>query len=93
MVYDDEEKVVTVTVTYDEGVLNATVSVDTGDEMMALWRKMVKDKKGAELQWNVPGGVKSDLVKKYLIHGVPRIVIVDEEVNIVDANAKRPSDP
>ena len=31
MVYDDEEKVVTVTVTYDEGVLNATVSVDTGD--------------------------------------------------------------
>ena len=31
MVYDDEEKVVTVTVTYDEGVLNSTVSVDTGD--------------------------------------------------------------
>ena len=31
MVYDEEEKVVTVTVTYDEGVLNATVSVDTGD--------------------------------------------------------------
>ena len=30
---------------------------------------------------------------KYLIHGVPRIVIVDEEGKIVDANDKRPSDP
>ncbi len=31
MVYDDEEKVVTVTVTYDNDVLNATVSMDTDD--------------------------------------------------------------
>ena len=54
---------------------------------------MVKNKKGAELQLNVPGGFKSDLVKKYLIRGVPRIVIVDKEGKIVDANAKRPSDP
>lgn len=46
-------------------------SVDTGDELIALWKKMVKDKKGAELQLNVPGGFKSDLVKKYLIRGVP----------------------
>ena len=38
---------------------------------MALWREMVKDKRGAELQLNLPGGFKSDLVKKYLIHGVP----------------------
>ena len=41
----------------------------------------------------MPGGFKSDLVKKYLIRGVPRIVIVDKEGKIVDANAKRPSDP
>ena len=76
-----------------ENIVFISMSVDTGDELMALWRKMVKDKKGAELQLNVPGGFKSDLVKKYLIHGVPRIVIVDKEGKIVDANAKRPSDP
>ena len=76
-----------------ENIVFISMSVDTGDELMALWRKMVKNKKGAELQLNVPGGFKSDLVKKYLIHGVPRIVIVDEEGKIVDANAKRPSDP
>ena len=76
-----------------ENIVFISMSVDTGDELMSLWRKMVKDKKGAELQLNVPGGFKSDLVKKYLIHGVPRIVIVDKEGKIVDANAKRPSDP
>ena len=70
-----------------------SLSVDTGDELLALWREMVKNKKGAELQLNVPGGFKSDLVKKYLIRGVPRIVIVDKEGKVVDANAKRPSDP
>lgn len=70
-----------------------SLSVDTGDELLALWKEMVKNKKGAELQLNVPGGFKSDLVKKYLIRGVPRIVIVDKEGKIVDANAKRPSDP
>lgn len=31
MVYDNEEKVVTVMVTYDNDVLNATVSMDTDD--------------------------------------------------------------
>ena len=76
-----------------ENIVFIAMSVDTGDELMALWREMVKDKRGAELQLNLPGGFKSDLVKKYLIHGVPRIVIVDKEGKIVDANAKRPSDP
>ena len=76
-----------------ENIVFIAMSVDTGDELMALWREMVKDKIGAELQLNLPGGLKSDLVKKYLIHGVPRIVIVDKEGKIVDANAKRPSDP
>ena len=75
-----------------ENIVFIAMSVDTGDELMALWREMVKDKRGAELQLNLPGGFKSDLVKKYLIHGVPRIVIVDKEGKIVDANAKRPSD-
>ena len=74
-------------------IVFVSLSVDTGDELLALWRKMVKDKKGAELQLNVPGGFKSDLVKEYLIRGVPRVVIVDKEGRIVDANAKRPSDP
>lgn len=76
-----------------ENIVFISMSVDTGDELIALWKKMVKDKKGAELQLNVPGGFKSDLVKKYLIRGVPRIVIVDKDGKIVDANAKRPSDP
>ena len=54
---------------------------------------MVKDKKGAEYHLNVPDGFKSTLAKSYLIRAVPRIVIIDKEGKIVDAYAKRPSDP
>lgn len=70
-----------------------SISLDTGDELLGLWKQMVQDKKGAEYYLNVPGGFKSELTKAYLIRGVPRMVIIDKEGNIVDAYAKRPSDP
>lgn len=54
---------------------------------------MVEGKEGAEVHLNVPGGFKSDLAKAYLIRAVPRIIIIDKEGRIVDAYAKRPSDP
>ena len=74
-------------------IVFASLSLDTGDELVGLWKQMVQDKKGAEYHLNVPGGFKSDLSKAYLIHGVPRIIIIDKEGKIVDAYAKRPSDP
>ena len=74
-------------------VVFASMSLDVGDELIGLWKQMIQDKKGAEYRLNVPGGFKSDLVKAYLIHSVPRIVIIDKEGKIVDAYAKRPSDP
>lgn len=70
-----------------------SLSLDSGDELTALWKKMVKDQHGPVLPLNVAGGFKSDLAKAYQIHGVPRIVIIDKEGRIVDACAKRPSDP
>lgn len=70
-----------------------SLSLDTGNELLGLWKQMVQDKKGAEYYLNVPDGFKSELAKAYLIRGVPRIVIIDKEGNIVDAYAKRPSDP
>lgn len=74
-------------------VVFVSMSLDVGDELIGLWKQMIQDKKGAEYCLNVPGGFKSDLVKAYLIHSVPRIVIIDKEGKIVDAYAKRPSDP
>lgn len=70
-----------------------TLSLDSGEPLLKTWRSLVKDNAGATLQLNVPGGFKSALAKAYGIHAVPRIVIVDQEGNIVDAFARRPSDP
>lgn len=70
-----------------------SMSLDSGDQLLALWREMVKDKKGTSLHLNVPGGFKSGLATTYRIRGVPRIVIIDKKGCIVDAYAKRPSDP
>lgn len=69
------------------------MSVDTGKELLTLWRNMVMKKEGNVLQLNVPGGFKSELVKQYHVQGVPRIVIIDQNGKIVDAFARRPSDP
>ena len=74
-------------------IVFVSMSLDTGNELVGLWKQMVKDKKGAEYHLNVPDGFKSTLAKSYLIRAVPRIVIIDKEGKIVDAYAKRPSDP
>ncbi|WP_294626921.1 TlpA disulfide reductase family protein [uncultured Bacteroides sp.] len=70
-----------------------TLSLDTGEPLLKAWRELVKDKHGETLQLNVPKGFKSDIAKHYGIRSVPRIVIIDRQGKIVDAFAKRPSDP
>ncbi len=57
------------------------------------WLKMIEDEdlKGiqimADKDWN------SDFVTAYNITGIPRFILVDQEGNIVNSNAPRPSDP
>lgn len=72
-----------------------SVSLDTGDELMAEWRRVMKAKPADSkvLSLNLPGGFNSDLLPKLHITGVPRIMLIDKEGKIVDAYAKRPSDP
>lgn len=76
-----------------ENVQFFSLSLDTGEQLMKAWKALVKDKTGATLQLNVPQGFKSALATAYGIRSVPRIVIVDQEGKIVDAFARRPSDP
>lgn len=78
---------------HDQPIRFISMSLDSGDVLLALWQKMVKDKPVHELHLNVPGGFKSDLAKAYRIQGVPRIVIIDKEGKIVTAYASRPSNP
>lgn len=76
-----------------ENIQFFTLSLDTGEQLLKAWKELVKDKNGTTLQLNVPNGFKSELAKHYRIHSVPRIVIIDQQGKIVDAFAKRPSDP
>ena len=71
-----------------------SVSLDTGNQLMAAWRKMMEVKEGsAVLNLNLPGGFKSDFMKTLNIKAVPRMLLVDCEGKIVEPYAKRPSDP
>lgn len=61
---------------------------------MAAWRKMMEGKEASPvLHLNLPGGFKSDFMKTLNITSVPRMLLLDREGRIVEAYAKRPSDP
>ncbi|WP_195475920.1 TlpA disulfide reductase family protein [Bacteroides finegoldii] len=70
-----------------------SLSLDSGEQLMKAWKSLVKEKIGPTLQLNIPGGFQSELAKYFGIRSVPRIVIIDQQGKIVDAFARRPSDP
>lgn len=71
-----------------------TLSLDSGEQLLKAWGNLVKDKGNSPtLHLNIPGGFKSELARHFGIRSVPRIVVVDREGKIVDAFARRPSDP
>lgn len=76
-----------------ENIQFFSLSLDTGNQLVNAWKALVKDKTGATLNINIPNGFKSDLAAYFGIRSVPRIVIVDQQGKIVDAFARRPSDP
>ncbi|MEG1585405.1 MAG: TlpA disulfide reductase family protein [Bacteroidales bacterium] len=71
-----------------------SLSLDSGKELVNMWKGLVKDKTGeTTLQLNIPDGFKSQLAQHFGIRSVPRIVIINQKGEIVDAFARRPSDP
>ena len=55
------------------------------------WRNFIKDKQMSGIQlW---AGKDQSFQQEYQITGIPRFILIDPQGNIVDANAKRPSDP
>lgn len=79
----------------DQPVQFLSVSLDTGNQLMAKWREMIMAHKGDTkvLFLNLPNGFKNSFTQKMNIHSVPRIMLIDQQGNIIDAYAKRPSDP
>ncbi len=56
------------------------------------WRKMVKHKNLGGIQLFAPNE-EIEFFKNYSVQGIPRFILIDKNGKIIDANAKRPSNP
>ncbi|WP_258099763.1 TlpA family protein disulfide reductase [Marinoscillum pacificum] len=72
----------------DQNVTFLAVSIDSTKEP---WEKMVVAKKLGGVHVFAPGAWDAQIMKDYLIKGIPRFVLIDQEGYIVDATAQRPS--
>lgn len=62
------------------------------DDNETNWKNAIEQNKIEGVNTISKGGWKSEVVKYFGISSIPRYVIIDKKGNIVDENAKRPSD-
>jgi thiol-disulfide isomerase/thioredoxin len=67
------------------------VSICVFDEKSS-WEKMVTKKQLKGVQLFAESGENS-FVNEYMIQGIPRFILLDKSGRIINANAKRPSEP
>ncbi len=72
----------------DSPVKFVSVSIDNSPEP---WRKMVTKKEMKGIQLYAEGAWGSDIVKDYMIGGIPRFILIDPEGKIISSSARRPS--
>ena len=73
-----------------------SISVDNIDGKRGSydsWKKMVADEQLGGIQLFADKDFKSDFIREYGINSIPRFILIDPQGKIVDANAKRPSNP
>ena len=81
---DDEYK--------DKNIAFVSLSIDKM-EHKDKWLKMIKDEDLRGIQILADQDWSSDFVTAYNIEGIPRFILIDQEGNILNSNAPRPSDP
>lgn len=69
-----------------------SLSVD-GMKDKEKWISYVNEHKLQGIQVMADQDFNSDFIKKFNINSIPRFILIDPKGNIVDADAKRPSDP
>jgi thiol-disulfide isomerase/thioredoxin len=57
------------------------------------WKKMVVSKELGGVQLIADNAWSSQFAKDYSIDSIPRFILIGPDGNVIDANAKRPSDP
>ncbi|MFD2098517.1 TlpA family protein disulfide reductase [Flagellimonas iocasae] len=76
----------------DEPVQLVSISIDDQKDK-EKWDNFIEEKELGGLQLYTEGAWNSQLVADYNISGIPRFLIIDENGQIISANAPRPSDP
>ncbi len=69
-----------------------SISIDK-PEAHQKWNEMVKARQLGGIQLFADDSWESDFIRSYGIRGIPRFILLDDEGNIVTADAERPSDP
>lgn len=75
---------------HDKDIAFVSISVDSDKR---AWESMVKEDELKGYQLYAKDAWNSQIIKDYLISGIPRFIIIDKDGNLVSANATRPSNP
>lgn len=75
---------------HDKNIAFVSISIDVKKDH-DTWIKMVDDKDLAGVQLFADNDWKSKFVTDYGIKGIPRFILIDDEGNIVNSDAPRPS--
>lgn len=76
---------------HDKKIAFLSISVDEQKDY-EKWKKFVNDKKLGGVQLYADKNWNSDFITAYGINSIPRFILIDPNGNVIDANAKRPSD-
>ena len=76
----------------DKNIAFVSLSIDKM-EHKDKWLKMIEEEDLKGIQILADKDWSSDFVTAYNIEGIPRFILLDQEGNIVNSNAPRPSDP
>ena len=61
-------------------------------ETKTKWEKMIQDKNLTGIQLFALNE-RISFFRDYMVHGIPRFILIDKEGKIINSSAKRPSDP
>ena len=75
---------------HDKNIEFVSISIDKLRDH-EKWKTMVNDRELGGVQLFADNDWNSAFVKAYQIEGIPRFILIDDEGNIVTANAPRPS--
>lgn len=76
----------------EKGNKNMQVISISIDKDVEAWKKMINADKPAWPQYNVNGDTEKLFIQQWGISGIPRFIMIDNNGNIFNADAPRPSD-